>query len=209
MDSNQQYGQPRRGFLGANLIWIVPLALILIMGLGFMGSYNRINTKDEAVNNAWGDVESTLQRRSDLIPNLVNVVKGYAEHERETLNNVVTARAQATQMRAPDLSDPAAMERFQASQAAVGSALSRLMAIAENYPDLKANQNFLDLQHQLEGTENRINVARTRYNGAVGELNKAIRVIPGKFINDWFLQLKPRVYFKADEGAQTAPKVEF
>ena len=209
MDSNQQYGQPRRGFLRANAIWIVPLALILIMGLGVMGSYNRINTKDEAVNNAWGDVESTLQRRSDLIPNLVNVVKGYAEHERETLNNVVTARAQATQMRAPDLSDPAAMERFQASQAAVGSALSRLMAIAENYPDLKANQNFLDLQHQLEGTENRINVARTRYNGAVGELNKAIRVIPGKFINDWFLQLKPRVYFKADEGAQAAPKVEF
>ena len=209
MDNNQQYGPPRRGFLRANLIWIVPLALILIMGLGLMGSYNGLNTKDEAVNNAWGDVESTLQRRSDLIPNLVNVVKGYAEHERETLNNVVTARAQATQMRAPDLSDPAAMERFQASQAAVGSALSRLMAIAENYPDLKANQNFLDLQHQLEGTENRINVARTRYNGAVGELNKAIRVIPGKFINDWFLQLQPRVYFKADEGAQAAPKVEF
>ena len=112
-------------------------------------------------------------------------------------------------MQAPNLADADSMAHFHASQAAVGSALARLVAIAENYPDLKANQNFLDLQNQLEGTENRINVARSRYNEAVSALNGAIRGFPAKLVNDWSLHLEPRVYFKADEGARQAPKVEF
>ena len=173
-------------------------------------AYNGLISKEEAVFSAWANVESTLQRRSDLIPNLVSTVKGYAQHEQETLNQVVEARTKATQpISTKDLSDPAAMQQFQNSQAALSGALSRLIAISENYPDLKANQNFLDLQHQLEGTENRINVARERYNEAVRAFNTAIRTLPGKHLNDRFLHLEAKEHFKAEEGAREVPKVSF
>lgn len=173
-------------------------------------AYNGLISKEEAVFSAWSNVESTLQRRADLIPNLVSTVKGYAQHEQETLNQVVEARTKATQpISVKDLSNPAAMQQFQNSQAALSGALSRLIAISENYPDLKANQNFLDLQHQLEGTENRINVARERYNDAVRVFNTAIRTLPGKLINDIFLHLEAKEHFKAEEGAREVPKVSF
>ena len=173
-------------------------------------SHNGLLRKEEAVFAAWANVESTLQRRADLIPNLVATVKGYAQHEQETLNQVVEARTKATQpISARDLSNPAAMQQFQNSQAVLGSALTRLVAIAENYPDLKANQNFLDLQHQLEGTENRINVARERYNETARTFNTAIRTCPGKLINDSFLHLENKEYFKATEQAREVPKVSF
>lgn len=173
-------------------------------------AYNGLISKEEAVFSAWANVESTLQRRADLIPNLVSTVKGYAQHEQETLNQVVEARTKATQsVSAKDLSNPAAMQQFQNSQAALSGALSRLIAISENYPDLKANQNFLDLQHQLEGTENRINVARERYNETVRIFNTAIRKQPGKLINDLFLHLEAKEHFKAEERAREVPKVSF
>ncbi|MBQ6656499.1 MAG: LemA family protein [Ottowia sp.] len=173
-------------------------------------AYNGLLGKEEAVFAAWANVESTLQRRADLIPNLVSTVKGYAQHEQETFNQITEARAKATQpISTKDLSNPAAMQQFQNSQAALGSALSRLLVIAENYPELKANQNFLDLQHQLEGTENRVNVARERYNDAVRVFNGAIRALPGKLINDLFLHLENKEYFKAAEQAREVPKVSF
>ena len=173
-------------------------------------AYNGLLGKEEAVFAAWANVESTLQRRSDLIPNLVSTVKGYAKHEQETFNQITEARAKATQpISTKDLSNPAAMQQFQNSQAALGGALSRLLVVAENYPELKANQNFLDLQNQLEGTENRINVARERYNDTVRVFNGAIRALPGKIINDAFLHLENKEYFKAAEQAREAPKVSF
>lgn len=188
--------------------WLVTAVAIVAAALFF--SYNGLLGKEEAVLAAWANVESTVQRRADLIPNLVSTVKGYAQHEQETLNQVVEARTKATQpVSAKDLSNAAAMQQFQNSQAALGSALSRLIAISENYPDLKANQNFLDLQNQLEGTENRINVARERYNNAVRVFNGAIRALPGKFINDHFLHLEAKEYFKAAEQAREVPKVSF
>lgn len=173
--------------------------------------YNTIQQLDEAVNKSWGDVESNLQRRADLIPNLVQVVKGYAAHEKETLEAVVNARAKATsvQLSPQDLGNPQAMQQFQAAQGALSSALSRLMVVVERYPDLKANQNFLDLQNQLEGTENRINVARQRYNQAVEAFNYAIRKFPNNLTNSFLLHLDRKEYFKADAAAQQVPTVKF
>jgi LemA protein len=173
--------------------------------------YNTIQQLDEAVNKSWGDVESNLQRRADLIPNLVQVVKGYAAHEKETLEAVVNARAKATsvQLSPQDLGNPQAMQQFQAAQGALSSALSRLMVVVERYPDLKANQNFLDLQNQLEGTENRINVARQRYNQAVEAFNYAIRKFPNNLTNSFLLHLDRKEYFKADTAAQQVPTVNF
>lgn len=173
--------------------------------------YNTIQQLDEAVNKSWGDVESNLQRRADLIPNLVQVVKGYASHEKETLEAVVNARAKATsvQLSPQDLGNPQAMQQFQAAQGALSSALSRLMVVVERYPDLKANQNFLDLQNQLEGTENRINVARQRYNQAVEAFNYAIRKFPNNLTNSFLLHLDRKEYFKADAAAQQVPTVKF
>ncbi len=173
--------------------------------------YNTMQQNEEAVFKAWGDVESNLQRRADLIPNLVEVVKGYAAQEKETLTAVIEARAKATSVNvsASDLSSAEAMQRLSGAQGALSSALSRLMVVVERYPDLKSNQNFLDLQNQLEGTENRINVARQRYNRAAETFNFSIRKFPNTLTNSLLLHLERKEYFKADEGAKTAPKVKF
>jgi len=156
-------------------------------------------------------VESNLQRRADLVPNLVATVKGYATHEKETLQAVVAARAKATQINltAKDLSNPKAMQQMLNAQGGLSSALSRLMVVVERYPNLKANQNFLDLQNQLEGTENRINVARQRYNQAVEAFNSKIRSLPYSITNSLILHLKRKEYFKAEPGAAQVPKVNF
>ena len=181
--------------------------LLLLSGC----TYNTIQQKEEAVFQAWSDVEASLQRRADLIPNLVETVKGYARHERETLDAVVSARTKATavQVSGKDLANPDLMQQLQASQGELSSALSRLMVVVEAYPDLKANQNFQDLQHQLEGTENRINVARQRYNEAVEGFNAAIRKFPENLTNKFLLHLDRKEYFKAEAQAKEAPKVQF
>lgn len=186
------------------------LLFFVIFSLAGCG-YNSLQVKEEAVFKAWADVESTLQRRADLIPNLVETVKGYAKHEAETLEAVINARskASAVQLTPDDLSNPAAMQKLQAAQGGLTSALSKLMLVVERYPDLKANQNFLDLQSQLEGTENRINVARQRYNKAVEVFNRSIRVFPSSLTNSLLLHLERKEYFKADEGAKAVPKVKF
>ena len=173
--------------------------------------YNTMQKNEEAVFNAWGNVESNLQRRSDLIPNLVEVVKGYAAHERETLEAVINARAKATAINisTSDLGNLEAMQRLQSAQGELSSALARLMVVVERYPDLKANQNFKDLQNQLEGTENRINVARQRYNQAVETFNFSIRKFPNSLTNKLLLHLERKEYIKAEEGAQRAPEVKF
>ncbi len=183
------------------------MTLLLVSGCG----YNALQMKEEGVFKAWGDIESSLQRRADLIPNLVETVKGYARHERETLEGVINARARATsvQITPKDLSDPAAMQQFQEAQGGLSSALARLMVVVEQYPDLKANQNFLDLQHQLEGTENRINVARQRYNETVEAFNAAIRKFPENLTNKFLLHLDRKEYFKAEPQAKEVPKVQF
>ena len=173
--------------------------------------YNMLQQDEEGVFKAWADVESNLQRRADLIPNLVQTVKGYAAHEKDTLQRVVEARAKATQVHitAKDLGDPALMGRLAQAQGELSSALSRLLVTVERYPDLKANQNFLDLQNQLEGTENRINVARQRYNQAVERFNAAIRKFPYNLTNSMLLHLQRKEYFKAEAGAAAVPAVNF
>ena len=189
------------------LLFFTGLLSIALSGCG----YNSLQTQEETVFKAWADIESTLQRRVDLIPNLVETVKGYAKHEQETLQAVIDARSKAgsVQISAKDLGNPAAMQQMQAAQGGLTSALSKLMLVVERYPDLKANQNFLDLQHQLEGTENRINVARQRYNAAVSDFNGAIRRLPASLTNKFLLHLERKEYFKADEGAKVVPKVSF
>jgi LemA protein len=186
---------------------LLAFMLFSVSGCG----YNTMQANDEAVKAAWGDVQAAYQRRNDLIPNLVEVVKGYAKHERETLVAVTEARAKvgSIQVSKNMIDDPKAFGQFQAAQGAMTSALSRLMVVVERYPDLKANQNFLDLQNQLEGTENRINVARTRYNKAVETYNTSIRIFPNSLTNNLLLHLKLREPFKAEAGAETAPKVQF
>jgi len=186
------------------------LGLFLLSTLSGCG-YNTMQANEEAVIAAWGNVESSYQRRNDLIPNLVEVVKGYAKHEADTLKAVTEARAKVGSMQISKevINDPAALTRFQQNQGELSSALSRLMVVAERYPDLKANQNFLDLQKQLEGTENRINVARERYNKAVQVFNTSIRTFPNSMTNSMLLHLKRKEPFKAEEGAKTAPKVKF
>ena len=183
------------------------LILVALSGCG----YNTMQKNEEAVKAAWGDVEAAYQRRNDLIPNLVEVVKAYAKHERETLTAVTEARAKVGAVQIPKniLDDPKAFSQFQEVQAGMSSALSRLMLVVERYPDLKANQNFQDLQHQLEGTENRINVARTRYNKAVEVFNTSIRVFPNSLTNSLLLHLTLKEPFKAEPGASKAPQVKF
>jgi LemA protein len=185
-------------------------ALVVLPSLTGCG-YNQIQKNEEAVFAAWADVEATYQRRADLIPNLVETVKAYAAHEQETLQAVVEARAGVgkAQVNTGDLADPAALQKFQEAQGALSGALSRLLVVVERYPDLKANQNFLDLQHQLEGTENRINVARQRYNQAVQSFNSSIRTFPNSLTNKFLLHLERKEPFKAEAGAENAPKVNF
>ncbi len=173
--------------------------------------YNTMQANEEAVFAAWGDVEAAYQRRADLIPNLVEVVKGYAKHEADTLKAVTEARAKvgSIQMSKDLVNNPQAFEKFQQAQGELSGALSRLMVVVERYPDLKANQNFMDLQNQLEGTENRINVARVRYNKAVQVFNTSIRTFPNSRTNSMLLHLTRKEPFKAEEGAKVAPKVKF
>jgi LemA protein len=191
----------------------LPLVLLVLLTLPSLSGcgYNQIQANEEAVNAAWADVQATYQRRADLIPNLVETVKAYAAHERETLEAVTEARARVGQVNisTKDLSDPAALEKFQAAQGELSGALSRLLVVAERYPDLKASQNFADLQHQLEGTENRINVARQRYNEAVRVFNTSIRTFPNNLTNKFLLHLERKEPFKAEQGAEQAPKVKF
>ena len=185
---------------------------IILLAVGLHGcGYNQIQKNDEAVIAAWGDVEASYQRRADLIPNLVEVVKGYAAHEKETLTAVTEARAKVgkVQLGSDVLNNPEALAQFQAAQGGLSSALSRLMVVVERYPDLKANQGFRDLQHQLEGTENRINVARVRYNDAVRVFNTSIRTFPNNLTNNLLLKLPRREPFKAEAGAEKAPSVKF
>lgn len=192
----------------STLLW--PLLFISLLSVSGCG-YNRIQENEEAVFTAWADVEATYQRRADLIPNLVETVKAYASHERETLQAVTEARAQVGQVKIDpsQLSDPASVARFQEAQQGMSGALSRLLLVAERYPDLKANQNFRDLQHQLEGTENRINVARQRYNQTVQTFNSSIRTFPGNLTNRFMLKLERKEPFKAAAGAEQAPQVKF
>ncbi len=191
------------------IIGVIILLCVGLVTLFAIPSYNKIIESEEFVNGEWAKVETQYQRRSDLIPNLVSTVKGYAAHEQSTLDAVVSARAKATQVTlSADNLTPENIEAFQAAQGEVSSALSRLLAVAENYPDLKANQNFLELQAQLEGTENRIAVARTRYTEAVKSFNVMIRRFPASIIASMFgFEKKPQ--FEATEGAETAPVVNF
>lgn len=193
----------KRGFL---IIGVAVVAAVLT-GCG----YNEMQMKEEAVKAAWGNVEAAYQRRSDLVPNLVETVKAYAKHERETLQAVTEARAKVGTVKVTKdmIDDPKSIAQFQQAQASMSGALSRLLLVVERYPDLKANQNFRDLQHQLEGTENRINVERTRYNRAVQEFNTSIRIFPNRMTNSIILHLKPKEPFKADPGAEKAPQVKF
>lgn len=192
------------------LVTLIIIAAILIGGfLWVKGAYNNMVTEDENVQNAWAQVENVYQRRADLIPNLVATVKGYAEHESATLENVIAARAKATQMTV----DPAnlseeAIAKFNEAQGELSTALGRLLLIQENYPDLKANQQFSELQAQLEGTENRIATERMKFNDAAKVYNTMIRKFPDNIIASIF-GFEKMGYFEAQTGAETAPKVEF
>lgn len=189
--------------------WLITAILFTTVATGC--GYNTLQQMEEQVFKGWADVESNLQRRADLIPNLVATVKGFAAHEKETLQAVVEARAKATgvQLSTKDLGDAQAMQKMLDAQGGLSSALSRLMVVVERYPDLKANQNFLDLQNQLEGTENRINVARQRYNQAVEAFNTKVRSLPYSLTNRLILHLDRKEYFKAEAGATQVPSVKF
>lgn len=192
-----------------NLGWIIPVGIIVILVMWAIGGYNGMVQMDEQVQNKWANVETQYQRRADLIPNLVSTVKGYAKHEQQTLEDVVKARSEATQVKvdAENLT-PEKLAAFQKAQSGVSSALGRLLAVAENYPDLKANQNFLELQSQLEGTENRITVARKDFNDAAKSYNQSIRQFPKNILAGMF-GFEKKSYFEAEAGSEKAPKVEF
>jgi LemA protein len=190
---------------------ITVLSLVIMLGSLSGCGYNTMQAQEEAVFAAWADVEAAYQRRADLIPNLVEAVKGYAKYEGDTLIAVTEARSKVGSVKVSKemLSDPQAFDKFQQAQGQLGGALSRLLVVVEKYPDLKANQSFLGLQNQLEGTENRINVARVRYNKVVQEFNTSIRTFPNSLTNSVLLHLARKEPFKADEGARVAPKVKF
>ena len=189
--------------------WIIIIAVIAVIAVYGISSYNSMVSQEEAVGTAWSNVENQYQRRADLIPNLVNTVKGYAAHEKETFDAVVSARAKATQttVSIDDLT-PEKMEAYQRAQGEVGSALSRLLAVTENYPDLKANENFQTLQAQLEGTENRISVERRNFNNVARKYNTVLRRFPKNIFAGMF-GFEKRPYFEAQEGAEQAPEVKF
>ena len=196
-----------RGLLSA---LAVIAGIIVIFLFIFGGIYNSLVRAEEQVSEAWSQVENVYQRRLDLIPNLVETVKGYAAHERETLEQVVEARSKITQTNLPSavFNNPNALTQFEQAQQGLSSALSRLLVVVEQYPDLKANQNFLSLQAQLEGTENRITVERRRFNEVARDFNARIRSFPQNLVARW-MGLQRKSYFAADEGARIAPKVKF
>ena len=188
---------------------VIALIAINIIIVYPISTYNSLVTADEAVSTAWSNVENQYQRRSDLIPNLVNTVKGYAQHENQTLKEVVEARAKATQATIdPTNMTPQDLKAYQQAQSAVGSAIGRLLVSVERYPDLKANENFQALQAQLEGTENRISVERRNFNNIAKEFNTTIRRFPKNIIANMF-GLERRPYFEAQEGSEKAPEVKF
>jgi LemA protein len=190
------------------LKWVL-LGLVVLLVFSMCGSYNTAVGKDENVKKAWSQVENQYQRRADLIPNLVNTVKGYANFEQQTLTAVVEARAKATSVSInADNLTPDKIQEFERAQSGLNSALGRLLAVAENYPDLKANQNFLDLQKQLEGTENRISVERKNFNEAVQDYNAYVRRFPTNIFAGMF-GFSAKGYFQAAEGSDKAPKVQF
>ena len=188
---------------------IVIVAVILLLVFFCISRYNGLVSKDEAVSKAWNNVETQYQRRADLLPNLVNTVKGYATHEKSTLEEVISARAQATKItvNAEDLT-PEKLKQYQAAQGEITSALGKLIAISENYPELKANENFQELQAQLEGTENRITESRRLYNEEVQTFNVSVRSFPTNIIANLF-GFEKKSGFEAESGAEKAPKVEF
>jgi len=191
------------------IIIAVIILLIIIMYTSIKGTYNKMVIMDESVSSQWAQVENVYQRRADLIPNLVATVKGYAEHERETFEAVTQARSKATGVSIdPTNLNEATMQQFQAAQDQLSSALSRLLVVVEKYPDLKANQNFLDLQTQLERTENRISVERMNFNAKAQEYNAYIRSFPKNLYASLF-GFEKKAYFKAQEGAEKAPEVKF
>ena len=188
---------------------IIILAVVAIIVIWAISGYNGLVSMDENVSGQWSNVETQYQRRADLIPNLVNTVKGYAAHEKETLEGVIAARSQATQIKVdPTDLTPEKLAEYQKAQGQLATALGKLLAITENYPDLKANQNFLELQAQLEGTENRINVARKNFNDSAKAYNTAIRRFPKNILAGMF-GFDKRAYFEAAEGAEQAPQVQF
>ena len=192
-----------------HLGWIIAGAVVLILLLWSVSGYNDLVSMDEQVAGKWANVETQYQRRADLIPNLVNTVKGYATHEKTTLENVVKARSEATQVKVnPEDLTPERLAEFQKAQGNVSAALGRLLMVAENYPQLKANQNFLELQSQLEGTENRITVARKDFNDAAKAYNVAIRRFPKNILAAIF-GFDKKSYFEAESGAEKAPEVQF
>lgn len=190
------------------VIIVSVIVLVVVAAWAIMG-YNGLVQADEAVSTAWSNVGNQYQRRADLIPNLVNTVKGYAAHEQETLDAVVAARTRATQVTVDaENMTPELLLQYQKAQGEVGAALGRLLAITEAYPDLKANSNFLELQAQLEGTENRISVARMKFNEAAKEYNTSIRKFPRNLLASMF-GFEKRPYFEAQEGVENAPVVQF
>ncbi len=192
------------------IILIVIIALVIIFIGRLVGIYNSLVTLEEDVNQGWAQVSNQYQRRADLIPNLVETVKGYASHEKETFAAVTEARARVGQLTiTPEvLNNPEAFSKFQQVQGEISSVLTRLMAVAENYPQLKANQNFLSLQSQLEGTENRIAVERKRFNEKVQGFNTRVRRFPTNIIAGMF-GFDRKLYFEAEEGAETVPEIQF
>jgi len=195
----------KKGCIGLIVLGVIALALF-----GWVkGTYNGLVTSQESVETAWAQVENVYQRRADLIPNLVETVKGYAKHEQETLEGVIEARANATKVTIDPTNMTAEdLQKYQAAQGDVTNALSRLIAVSERYPDLKANQNFLELQNQLEGTENRITVERNKFNEVAREYNTKRRTFPTNIIASIF-NFGEKPYFQAQEGADKAPKVDF
>ncbi len=191
------------------VILLAVLGAVVVAGMALAGSYNGLVKLDEGVNQAWSQVENVYQRRMDLIPNLVETVKGYAAHEKSTFTAVTEARSRVAGTISSDIiTDPQKFQAFQQSQTALSSALSRLLVVSENYPELKASQNFIGLQAEIEGTENRISVERGRFNEAARAFNTRLRSFPTNFIAGMF-GFKAKEYFKSEAGAAKAPKVQF
>src|SRR6266496_2401469 len=211
MAANESVGLMNEVAIGCGGVVVIVLFFAFVVGLFFWGTYNRLVTLDQTVNKKWGDVQTVYQRRADLIPNLVNTVQGAANFEKSTIVEVTNARASVGRVqldpnKAP--TDAAQLEQFQAAQGQLSNALSRLLVVVERYPELKANQSFLSLQAQLEGTENRISVERGNFNSAVQNYNVAVRSFPTNLIAG-MLGFAPRPFFTAREGAERPPPVQF